>query len=55
MNRVRLRRLLLLKELLQGDLVDLHVFLDHHSLKRLEVVDVEYLLHDAVVRRVVRA
>lgn len=40
---------MLFEELLQGDLVDLHIFLAHHFLKRFKVIHGQYLLHDAVM------
>ena len=41
---------MLFEQFLHGNLVDLHVLLDHHLLERLEVVDRENLLDDSAVR-----
>ena len=40
---------------MHGDLIDLHILLDHHLLKCFEVVDAEDLLHDAMMGGVPRA
>ena len=41
---------MLFEQFLHGNLIDLHVLLDHHLLERLEVVDRENLLDDSAVR-----